>query len=85
MFTESMSSNELLDEYCADLSEIQAQTLRFDRSDYVTRYLWKRHKQSQVTMTKTFSTTRNNRYLGLLLYVQSGTGKSKQWNMTSFH
>lgn len=85
MFTETMTSSELLDEYCADLSEIQDMTLQFDRSDYITRYLWKRHKQSQVVVTKTLNTSRNNRYIGLLLYTQSGTGKSRQWNMTSFH
>lgn len=85
MFEETMSGSQLLDEYYADLQDIQTQTLRFDGSDYVCRYLWKRHKQSQVILTKIFTSQRYNRYLGILIYTQSGIGKSKQWNMSSFH
>ena len=52
MFEEGMSSNELLDEYRLDLADIQEKTVRFDNSEYVTRYLWKRHKQPTVILTK---------------------------------
>lgn len=42
MFEEGMSSNELLDEYRLDLADIQEKSVRFDNSEYVSRYLWKR-------------------------------------------
>ena len=85
MFEETMSSSQLLDEYYADLSNIQSQTLRFDGSEYVRQYLWKRHKHPQVAITKEFISHRHNRYLGILIYTQSGVGKSKQWILSSFH
>lgn len=80
-----MSSNELLDEYYTDLPELQAQTMRFDNSDYVSRYLWKKHKQSTVVISKIFTTSRNNSYLSILVYVQTGVGKQKKWDWSSFH
>lgn len=85
MFEETMSSNELLDEYRLDLADIQAKTLRFDGSDYVRRYLWKHHKQPTVTITKAFVSERGNSYLGILVYFQTGAGKSKKWDWSSFH
>ncbi|WP_438589610.1 hypothetical protein [Duncaniella freteri] len=85
MFEETMSSNELLDEYRLDLADIQAKTLRFDGSDYVRRYLWKHHKQPTVTITKAFVSERGNSYLGILVYFQTGVGKSKKWDWSSFH
>lgn len=85
MFEETMSSDELLDEYRLDLPDIQAKTLRFDKSDYVARYLWKHHKQPQVIMTKQFNSFRGNSYLGILVYLQTGVGKTKKWDWSSFH
>ena len=85
MFEEGMSSNELLDEYRLDLADIQEKTVRFDNSEYVTRYLWKRHKQPTVILTKVFTSFRGNNYLGILIYFQSGAGKSKKWDWSSFH
>lgn len=38
-----------------------------------------------VVMTKIFHTSRGNRYLGLLCYYLTGTGKSKSWDWTSYH
>ena len=35
MFEETMSGDELLNEYRLDLPEIQAKTRRYDKSDYV--------------------------------------------------
>lgn len=80
-----MSSDNLLDEYCADLATLQYKTLRFDKSDYVSKYLWKRHKQPVVVITKVFTTENNNRYLGILIYHQSGIGQTKRWELSSFH
>lgn len=85
MFEEGMSSNELLDEYRLDLADIQEKTVRFDNSEYVTRYLWKRHKQPTVILTKVFTSFRGNSYLGILIYFQTGAGKSKKWDWSSFH
>lgn len=85
MFEETMSSDEFLDEYRLDLPDIQAKTLRFDKSDYVARYLWRHHKQPQVIMTKLFNSFRGNSYLGILVYLQTGVGKTKKWDWSSFH
>lgn len=85
MFKEDMSGSRLLDEYRMDLPELQEKTLRFDQSDYVVKYLWKRHKQSNVTIAKTFTTISGNKYLGILVYMQTGMGKQKQWDWSSFH
>lgn len=85
MFEETMSSNELLDEYRLDLADIQTKTLRFDGSDYVRRYLWKHHKQPVVIMTRVFTSSRGNSYLGILVYYQTGIGKAKKWDWSSFH
>lgn len=85
MFEETMSSDKLLDEYRLDLPDIQTKTLRFDKSDYVARHLWKHHKQPTVTITKAFVSERGNSYLGILVYFQTGVGKSKKWDWSSFH
>ena len=83
MFEETMSGDELLNEYRLDLPEIQAKTLRYDKSDYVARYLWKHHKQPTVIMTKIFDSSRGNAYLGILVYFQTGIGKTKKWEWSS--
>lgn len=85
MFEERMSSGQLFEEYYADLQDIQVQTINFDQTDYVLKYLWKRRKKLQVAITKVFTSQRGNRYLGILVYVQTGEGQQKQWNWTSFH
>lgn len=85
MFIEKMSSEELLNEYNLDLPEIQAKTLRFDGSEYVSNYLWKHRKESKVVITKVFNTKRGNRYLGIIPYHQEGVGQEKCWNRSSFH
>lgn len=82
---EDMSGNGLIEEYRMDLPELQEKTLRFDRSDYMTGYLWKRHKQSCVTVAKAFTTANGHKYLGILIYVQTGIGKQKKWDWSSFH
>lgn len=85
MFIDSMSSKELLSEYSNDLPELQLLTERFDRSDHVSRYLRKHNKNPMVVVTKVFNTNRGNRYLGLLFYHQTGVGKSKNWDWSSYH
>lgn len=85
MFIDSMSSKELLREYSNDLPELQALTDRFDSSEYVTRYLRKRSKILKVVITKIFTTSRGNRYLGLLFYYRTGSNKSKNWDWSSYH
>ncbi len=80
-----MSSDNLLDEYGADLATLQYKTLRFDKSDYVSKYLWKHRKRPVVVITKVFTTENNNKYLGILIYHQSGVGQTKQWDLSSFH
>jgi len=85
MFEEGMSSGQLFEEYYADLQDIQIQTINFDQTDYVLKYLWKRRKQPQVAITKVFTSQRGNRYLGILVYVQTGEGQQKNWDWTSFH
>ncbi len=85
MFEETLSGSELLDEYRLDLADIQAKTLRFDGSDHVARYLWKHHKQPTVILTKVFVSSRGNSYLGILVYFQTGVGKAKKWDWSSFH
>lgn len=85
MFIDSMSSKELLAEYSNDLSELQTLTDRFDRSDYVARYLRRQHKSPVVVITKIFTTVRRNSYIGLLFYYRTGTGKNKSWDWSSYH
>ena len=85
MFVDSMSGTQLLKEYLNDLSEIQEVTLRFDESEYVSRYLQKRQKQQRVVITKTFRMSSGNRYIGICVYEQQGAGKSRQWIWGSFH
>lgn len=85
MFEETMSSPQLLEEYYTDLSELQSLTQRYDESDYVRRYLWKHHKHTSVAIDKIFHTSRGNRYVGILLYEQSGVGRKKMWNWSAFH
>lgn len=80
-----MSGAQLLKEYYRDLPEIKEKTLRFDESEYVGRYLQKRAKQNKVVITKTFKMSSGNRYIGILIYNQIGSGKTKQWNWGSFH
>lgn len=80
-----MSGTQLLKEYLTDLPEIQESTLRFDRSEYVGKYLKKRQKQNQVVITKIFKMSRGNRYIGICIYSQVGIGKMKQWVWNSFH
>ena len=85
MLIETMSGAQMLKEYYADLPEIRQSTLRFDSSEYVNRYLQKRIKQERVIITKIFKTSRNNRYVGICIYNQVGTGKAKRWSWSSFH
>lgn len=80
-----MSGNEMIDEYYMDLPDIQDQTIRFDKSEYVNRYLWKHHKQPEVVITKIFTTPRKNSYIGVLVYMRTGVGRQKKWNWSSFH
>lgn len=85
MFEETMSSDDLLNEYRLDLADIQAKTLRFDGSDYITKYLRKHRKQQTVVITKLFESLRGNSYLGILIYFQTGIGQAKKWDWSSFH
>ena len=85
MFVDSMTGSQLLNEYLKDLPEIQEKTLRFDESEYVGKYLQKRFKQQQVVITKMFKMSSGNRYIGVLIYTQTGMGKTKQWIWGSFH
>lgn len=85
MFIDNMSGTQLLKEYYRDLPEIKEVTLRFDGSEYVNRYLQKRVKQNQVVVTKVFRLSSGNRYIGILIYSQVGSGKSRQWSWSSFH
>lgn len=85
MFIDSMSSKELLKEYSADLPELQALTDRFDNSSYVSRILRKRGKSPKVVITKIFSTSRGNQYLGLFFYYRTGSSKNKSWDWSSYH
>lgn len=85
MFIDNMSGAQLLKEYNADLPELRELALRFDGSDYVTKYLKKRQKQDYVVITKTFKASRGNRYIGISIYTQRGAGKMRQWYWNSFH
>lgn len=85
MFIDTMSSAELLREYQADLKEIRQKTSSFDSSDYLKEYLWKRRKQKQVVVSKKTNTSRGNKYLGVYIYYQIGSGKTKHWSWSSYH
>lgn len=85
MFLESMSGQELLNEYSADLLELQGKTLRYDCSDKVNKYLKKHHKDEVVVISRLFNTSRNNQYLGILVHQRINTGKNKDWALTSYH
>lgn len=85
MFDERMSSEQLFVEYYADLQDIQEQTIRFDQSDYVSKYLRKHKKQMQVLITRFFTSLRGNGYLGILIYTQIKDAHPKEWSLVSFH
>lgn len=85
MFQERMTSNELLEEYRADLPELVTITQRFNKSDYVARYLRKHRKEPLVSIPRIFKTERGNKYLGIIHYCQIGIGKQKRWDFTAIH
>ena len=85
MFKEGMSGSELLAEYNADLPEIKAQTIKFDGSEWVSGYLGERVGKPRVVITKIFTATGGNRYLGILIYDSIGEGRQRQWKFSSFH
>lgn len=85
MFEETMSGHELLDEYLLDLTDIQARTIRFYNSDYMSRILKKHRKQQSLTLTRLFCSSRNNVYIGIIECRQTGIGTSKQWEWSSYH
>lgn len=85
MFEESMSGKQLLNEYYSDLQEIQTRATCFDESEYVNHRLWKMRKCPLAILTQEFTSQRQNRYLGIFVYTQNGVGKSKRWDMTSYH
>lgn len=85
MFEEKMSGSQLLDEYHADLEDIQFQTLQFDRSAYISDLLKKCKGQKQVIITGSSSSSRGNAYLTILIYDCLGNGKENAWSLTSFN
>ena len=85
MLIDTMTGNQLYQEYHADLEEIRRRTLAFDKSKYVDTYLRKHNKQDTAVITQCLNTQRNNRYLGILIYEKAGTGKVKGWNWSSYH
>lgn len=80
-----MSSEQLFAEYYEDLADIQNQTIRFDQSDYVSKYLRKHQKQMQVSMARCFTSLRGNGYIGILIYTKTMEANSNEWNLSSFH
>lgn len=86
MFDVRMSSDQLVAEYHADLPEIQEQTISFDKSNYVSKYL-RRHKREELaTITRFFNSSRGNGYLGILVYTKSHNPHQKsKWRFVSFH
>lgn len=80
-----MSNGQLLAEYYADLPDIQKQTICFDRSDYVSKYLKKHKRQVNVLITRFFASLRGNGYFGILFYTKKNGKHLSGWNLTSFH
>lgn len=85
MFIDTMSSQELLQEYLADIKEVRQKTDAFDKSDYLKNYLWKRRKLSRIVIPRQMSTSRNNKYLGVYIYEQVKSGRGKYWKWDSYH
>lgn len=85
MFTETMASVELNREYEADLPELQFLTKRFDNSEYVTNVLRRKRKMPTVSLTRNFTTSRGNRYIGVLYYSKDGDTKNSGWMWSSVH
>lgn len=85
MFDSSMSGEQLLNEYNLDLQDLQTKTLRFDKSDYIARHLHKNKKESELKVSKVFTSSRGNLYIGVLHYRQVGSKKNRSWNMKSYH
>lgn len=80
-----MTSAELLQEYQADINEIRQKTDSFDKSEYLKGYLWKRRKLPRVVITRHTNTSRNNKYLGVYIYEQVGSGRIMHWTWASYH
>lgn len=86
MFDVRMSSDQLFAEYHADLPEIQEQTISFDKSNYVLKYLRRHKKEELATITRFFNSSRRNGYLGILVYTKSHNSHQKsKWRFVSFH
>lgn len=80
-----MSGKELVEQYQLDLEDLQNKTLRFDRSDYITRLLKKHRKKQSIILTKGFTSWRGNNYLGILIYTRNSTTSLKSWELSSYH
>ncbi len=85
MFVESMSGKELNNAYNLDLPELQKLTLQFSESSYVCSLFNKKRKDHSVILSKVFVTKRNNRYIGILVYINTGSKKKNNWEWTSHH
>ncbi len=86
MFTQSMTSKELADEYRADFNEIDEFNDRVDESESVSNLLRKHRKHKIVSFIRKFKTKRNNRYVGVFIYYrQSGLRKDMvKWKYNVF-
>lgn len=85
MFTDTMTGEELYNEYLADVAELQSKTFQFDRSKRMEAYLQKNRKRSHIVTTRMFQTDRNNRYIGTFIYNRIGTRGNRDWSLSANH
>ena len=82
MFIQNMTSDELVQEYRADIPEIEKNNERIDKSTYVSDLLRKGRKKDSVSFVRYCKTTRNNTYINVFQYFKKerSTRKSVHWD-----
>lgn len=63
MFVDTMTSWELMLEFLADKKELQDKNSAYCESSYVNGYVHKRRKLNKITLSRTVTSSRNNKYL----------------------
>lgn len=82
MFIQNMTSDELVQEYRADLPEIEKNNERIDKSAYVSDLLKKSRKKGGVSFVRYCKTSRNNTYINVFQYFKKAesTRRSVKWD-----
>lgn len=86
MFIQTMTNEEKIREYRADLPELTANNERIDNSEYVAKQLKKSSKNGKLKFVRQYTTSRNNKYLNVFVYTKDNGShrKNTKWNWEVF-